>query len=438
MPDLGAPHGTFGPFLSEADGGGGITVEPVEGIPGAVLVTIPGYAPQILRVEDYLAATQAPPAPPVFSGTQAGLELQSQLRRQEQAEADAAALERQGLADAAAAKRQEAADAAAKIRQLISTVGSGVQAQLGEAGAFRRGLLGEVGAGARSELEQATQRRGQSIQAVLDTFRNLGELSARPSAFVRLAFNALGIQPPGETPTDLLRSRQQDFFQRQVGVANQAPTSFADLFTSTREGVGGFGPAPTFADLFGQARSRIGGFQFGGRPQEESGVIEMQRGRGGSFERAAIVGENQRPELVFGATEVIPNLSPSELRLLRQGGVGGAQFGTEGKPNVFDFPQLREGAARAPLFSGGFTRAGAGGVGAVTRAPALNPLDFSAQRFTSLAPFEQELAFGRFGETIVDPVTGRIQRAGIDRNTVLELIRRSSLFGSAPARSRFG
>lgn len=429
----------------EGGGGGGgdsnIQVEPVPGVPGAVLVTIPGFEPQVLNASQFLAATQGQQgfAPPVFSGTAAGIRLQAEQDRLRQAQADAAELDRQRLiersatrrqqlADQAEAKRQVAADAAAKIRQLISTVGSGVQAQIGEEGAFRRSLVGEVGAGARSELEQFTARRGQSIGAVLDTFRNLGELSSRPSDFVRLAFNAQGIQPPGETPTDTLIGRQQEFFENQTQAANLDPTSFGDLFSQARGDIGGFGPAPNFGESFRQARRRIGGFQFGGHPQAES--------RGGG--RAAIVGENQRPELVFGATEVIPNLSPSEVRLLRLGGVGGAQFGTEEEENVFDFPQLRPDAGVQPLFSGGFRRSGQGGVGAVTRAPALNPLDFSAQSFQSLLPFEQQLAVGRFGETIVDPETGDIRRAGIDPQTAFELIRRSSLFGNAPGLSRFG
>ncbi len=457
------------------DVGGGLTVIPVPGLPGAVQILIGGEPAKdkdgnllIVGAEDFLTATQqfAPPAPPAFSGTPAGLQLQAELDRQTQAENNAALFERQGLIEKAAAERQKASDAAAKIRQLISTVGSGVQAQLGEAGAFRRGLLGEVGSGARSELEQATARRGQSITAILDTFRNLGDLSARPSDFVRLAFNAQGIQPPGATPTDTLIGQQQQFFQNQLGTANAAAQGFGDVFSTNREAIGGFGEPANFADLFSQARGQVGGFQFGGRPQEEAGVIEMRRSRGGAFERAAIeraaiVGENRQPELVFGATEVIPNLSPSEVRLLRQGGVGGAQFGEvaspevlagvsggpgrrltapqrDAEPNVFDFPTLQAGAGTSPLFGGGFTRAGAGGVGAVTRAPALNPLDFSAQRFSSLLPFEQQLALGRFGETIVNPETGAIQRAGIDPQTVLEMIRRSSLFGRAPAVPRFG
>ena len=472
----------------------------------------------IVGAEDFLTTSQSGQgfAPPAFSGTAAGIELQGAQQRLAQAEADVAALERarlqartdierQKLADRAALARQKVSDAAAKVRQLISSVTSGLTAQIGEEGAFRRSLLGEVGAGARSqleageafrrnllgevgagarsqlegeeafrrsllgetgagvrsELEQATARRGQSISAVLDTFRNLGELSTRPSDFVRLAFNAQGIQPPGETPTDTVRGRQQEFFQNQLGTANADPRSFADLFTSAREGIGGFGEAGNFADIFSQAREgiggfgpapdftslfrdaqrRIGGFQFGGHPQEEPGVIEMRRGRDGSFERAAIVGENKRPELVFGATEVIPNLSPSELRLLRAGGVGGAQFGLEGQgsANVFDFPSLREGAGTSPLFSGGFRTAAAGGVGAVTGAPALNPLDFTARRFKSLLPFQRELAFGRFGESIVDPNDpNKFLRAGIDPETALEIIRRQSLFGRAPAVTRFG
>jgi hypothetical protein len=410
----------------------------------------------------------APHAPPAFGGTEAGLRLQGALQMTQQG-----LIGEQQLAQIAAQAANDLELAglnneAAMARQLAGEVGAGARAELGERGATQRSLFGEMGAGARTQMETGTQRAIAAGQNVSDTFARMAEMMTSPSDYLKLAYNVQGMRPMADTPTDIARQEQQKFYQSQTGLAGAPQQTFSSIFQPMRETVSDL---PSYGDLFQQGRKKVGGFQFGGRPSAG----------------AAITGERGKPELVTGKDiNVTPNLSKIEIRALRLGGVGGKQFGDvnlqerqrelsggkrmpiperyrqvlaqrqlNGSPaqsdsttvsapgaptapqNVFDIPQQRPGY-EAPLFSGGYGRAAAGGVGAASGLAGLNPLDYSVQGVNRMLPFEQQMLMGRFGESVIDPATGEVIRAGMDPASVLEMIRRSSWVGGAPTRARWG
>lgn len=428
-------------------------------------------------------------APPAYASTQAGMQYQSGIDQALQKLQDATTMAQQGLIgqqqleqiqaqaiaqyglqelmERSAFQRQMAGEVGAGVREqmgiagqfrqgVMEQMGAGAQAELGEAGAFRRSLLGEIGAGARTQYEGELQRRLAAGEGMRETFGRLGEMMASPSDFLRLGYNVQGMQPMAGTPTDITRTEMQKFYGQQAGLAGQAMPSFQSIFDpmrSTLPGQAGFGDiygrlqgyipgaGSSFADLFNRARSSVGGFQFGGRPTEKS----TENGRS-----AAITGERGKPELVTGENlEVTPSLGKNEIRTLKLSGVGGSQFGNEqekirqqreklrGPRNVFDVPFLRPGY-EAPAFSGGFREAAKGGRGAVTGLAPISPLDFSFQNLSQMLPFQRQMLMGRFGESVIDPATGKIKRAGIDPETAMEIIRRSSWIGGAPSMSRWG
>ncbi len=296
-------------------------------------------------------------APPAFSGTQAGLAFQADLQSR---------LQREGAAQQMDLSRFQESEAFRRVEAQLGTQRAIATFEANES--FRRQVLSEIGAGARADISAFTTQRGQSIGAVQDTFARLSDLATQPSDFRRLAFNVEGIQPPGETPTDLLRQRMREFFQQQIGFAGQESESFADVFNRTRQQVGV--PAPTK-------------LQFGGKPKS----------------RVSITGE-KGPELVFDASRVIPNLSKSEMRALKAGGVGGKQFGGTSS-NLFTqeepfFSSIRRGEPQsfspAAFNTQGVTASG-------FRPPSLPSLS----QFSSLLPFQQQMLLGSFGEEVNRP-----------------------------------
>ena len=80
-------------FGGATSGGGGITVQPVPGLEGALQIFINGEPAtdangnfMIVGASDFLAATQQPAAAPAFSTTREGLTFQAQLQREAQAD----------------------------------------------------------------------------------------------------------------------------------------------------------------------------------------------------------------------------------------------------------------------------------------------------------------------------------------------------------------
>lgn len=472
MPVPGDPTFEQGQTIPRGTSGSGERIEyrPVPGVPGALDMFIDGVWMDRINVSDFGAPADRGFAPPAFATTQAGIDHQFRLDMQRAAAGDEASMERLERqlevdiqlareGDAAAMERVRVQEMEAFKRSLMNAVAQGVMSERDAQEAFRRVMAEQAGAGARAEMGEFTTRRGQSIGAVQDTFGRLGQLASTPSDFLQLGFNAQGIQAPGSTPTDDVRSRMREFFQQQMDFAGQSPRSFADLFGETSQMVPD--EARSFADMFNEARGKVGGFEFGGKVD------------GGKTPRsAAITGENGE-ELVLGTDmTVVPRLSSTELRMLRRGGVKGNQFGFGGDDpspdpdifpsieenrrrkrdqardealerarrgqgdSVFDLPFLTPGHEQ-PLFSGGFRRSAAGGVGQVTGLEAIDPLDFSMQSFRQLLPFQQQMMMSQFGENIVGP-RGETMRAGIDPATAFEIIRRSSLIGGTRAVSRFG
>src|SRR3972149_1505830 len=385
-PTVGTPGGGGG-------GGGGtnyenVEVRPAPGAQGLLGLYIAGVLDGTFPASSLKDVVPQGHAPPAFSTTQAGLSFQAAQDRALAAQGDSAAMDRlkfsEGeawrrgeFAEAEAYKRAQLEAAEAFKRQLMGEVGAGVRSQMEAEAAFRNMLGGEAGAGARAELGELgsllrarealagsgaeaglgafTTQRGQRIGAVQDTFSQLRDRAAAPSDFLRLAYNAQGIEAPGSTPTDTARAAMRDFFANQTAFANKAAPTFADLyganratiggattlpswgdlFVQGRDRIGGFGPAPSFADMFNDARNRIGGFEFGGSPSV----------RPATFRNAAITGEHGQPELVTGDNiNVTPNLSKGEMAMLKRGGVGGKVFGDEpirgAGTNVFDVPSL--------------------------------------------------------------------------------------------------
>lgn len=425
----------------------------------------------------------APPAPPAFSGTREGVQLRGDIEGDIQAQRDVGSLQRQQSADAAALQRTQLDNATrreisrlqeseafrrleAEIgsdqaiarfeqseafrRQVLSEVGAGARAEIEQAGAFRRSLLGELGAGARADISAFTTQRGQSIGAVQDTFSRLGDLATRPSDFRRLAFNVGGIETPGATPTDTLRDRMAEFFQQQVDFTGREPVTFGETFGGLQEQF----PIPEaegFGDVFNRTREQVGvpgpsQLQFGGRPKSN----------------AAITGERGKQELVVGSDfQVIPHLSKGEMQMLKRGGVGGAQFGSDPErrfrnimtsniPNrpTFDIPgpgrrvtsQFADSLAPRPITFDQGARPSTSPVSQPVRPtpssgfpveepflsairsgqrPTFSPAAFNApgfttsgfraprlpslQSFNDLLPFQREMLLGAFGESVFSP-----------------------------------
>jgi len=447
-----------------------------EGLP----VDLPPWAQLVTAQGLFKQPSHAPHAPPAFGGTEAGLRLQGALNMAQQG-----LIGEQQLAQIAAQAAGELELAglnneAAMARQLAGEVGAGARTEMQERGARQRTLFGEMGAGARTQMETGTQRAIAAGQNVSDTFGRMATMMTDPSDYLKLAYNVQGMRPMTDTPTDIARQEMQQFYQGQTGLAGAPQQTFSDIFQPMRKSVGTVG---NYGDVFQRARKKVGGFQFGGEPSSD----------------AAITGERGKPELVTGKDiEVTPNLSKVEIRALRLGGVGGKQFGGDmrsiplqqrerplpgttsepirdggqqapfgsladilqrnreakqgtfggrqpitsaapagGRTNVFDIEQQRPGY-NAPLFSGGYGRAAAGGVGAASGLAGLNPLDYSVQGVNQMLPFEQQMLMGRFGESVIDPATGQVIRAGMDPASVLEMIRRSSWVGGAPTMARWG